>query len=83
WITLKVNNKKFLKIKQILTYKRIHKSQLFENKKRFYYIYSTFLLKLRAYKHFKENFFDIFFLLLTTIYSLIPQKLRSIFMGKV
>ena len=83
WITLKINNKKFVKLKQILTYKRIHKSQLFENKKRLYYIYSTFLLKLRAYKHFKENYSDLFILLLTTVYSLIPQKFRSIFMGKV
>lgn len=82
WIRLNINKKKFIKINEILTYKRIHDNQLYENKKRLFYIFSTFILKLKAFKYFKKNYGDLIFIILTTIYSLIPQKIRILLMGK-
>ncbi len=82
WIKLNINKKKFIKIDQVLTFKRIHDKQQYENKKRLNYIFSTFVLKLKAYKHFKKNYADLLLIILTSIYSLIPQKIRILLMGK-
>jgi len=82
WIRLLIDEHKFISINEILTFKRIHFNQLYENKNRLFYIYSTFLLKLKAYKFFKKNLLDLMLLLIYSLYSLIPQKIRSILMGK-
>ena len=50
--------------------------------KRLFYIFSTLILKLKAYKYFKKNYGDLIIIILTTIYSLIPQKIRILLMGK-
>ena len=83
WIRINYHNKTFLKIEEDLTFKRIHKNQQYENKKRLFYIYSTFLLKISAYKKFKQNYLDLIIIIITTLYSIIPQKIRSIIMGKI
>ena len=83
WIRINYHNKIFLKIEEDLTFKRIHKNQQYENKKRIFYIYSTFLLKISAFKKFKQNNLDLIIIIITTLYSVIPQKIRSIIMGKI
>jgi len=82
WIKLMIDKHKFILINEILTFKRIHTKQLYENKNRLFYIYSTFILKLKAYKFFKKNLYDFILLIIYTLYSLIPQQIRSILMGK-
>lgn len=82
WIKLMIDQHEFIIINEILTFKRIHANQLYENKNRLFYIYSTLILKLKAYKFFKKNLYDLILLFIYSLYSLIPQQIRSILMGK-
>ena len=82
WINLLIDKNKLIIINQILTFKRIHSMQAYENKKRLFYIYSTFSLKFKAYKFFKKSSLDFLILLFYTFYSLLPQKIRAMLMGK-
>lgn len=82
WLRLAERGYRFCHIESPLVFKRIHKGQHFERKKRLKYLWSAAGCKYRAVKLFSNNPLDYVVVLLTFCYGLLPNAFRKKLMGR-
>lgn len=82
WCRLVINGEKVYRIDDSLAAKRIHRSQSFENKKRFIYLIDGFKIKVNLIKKTKASVVYYIISVAKLIYGFFPQKLRAKFLMK-
>ena len=83
WIRIASRGYVFSVIYLPLVFKRIHKEQSFERKRRYYYLLEATKLKLRAKRYFSESITDYSYIFLSFLYGFIPVFIRKKLMGKL
>lgn len=80
WVKLLINESVFEKINACLIYKRIHRKQNFEKRKRFKYLWGSLIFKLRLLERFGGTFADYLYPIIAFAYGLLPVVIRKKFM---
>ncbi|WP_404445984.1 glycosyltransferase [Sutcliffiella horikoshii] len=78
WLRAFINNKEMGIINNVLTAKRIHNSQSFENKRRIKYLYNSMILQIRSISLYKKQLLLIVIPPIRFILGLLPFKFRRL-----
>lgn len=78
WLRAFIKNKKMGVINNVLTAKRIHVDQSFENKRRIKYLYNSMVLQLRSIFLYKREWLYLAVPPIRFIFGLLPFRLRRL-----